>query len=176
MSANNTNRINTEYNIIRIIHNILIFSVYCPTLGKTIWEVLLGSPVVSDRANLRWRILGTVVRRSKAPTAIFPTRSQIWDDRLDTRTHGHAKKRLAGQNLSGRARAIFTRAVNLRGFPPGVPTGVGKNRQGPECWDKASSRAPLWGPLESLDLSIHYEQGLIRSPVLSSRLCCLRFV
>ena len=33
----------------------------------------------------------------------------------------------AGQNLSGRARAIFTRAVNLRGFPPGVPTGVGKN-------------------------------------------------
>jgi hypothetical protein len=31
----------------------------------------------------------------------------------------------AGQNLSGRARAIFTRAVNLRGFPPGVPTGVG---------------------------------------------------
>jgi hypothetical protein len=38
-----------------------------------------------------------------------------------------AKKGLAGQNLSGRARAIFTRAVNLRGFPPGVPTGVGKN-------------------------------------------------
>ena len=38
-----------------------------------------------------------------------------------------AKKGSAGQNLSGRARAIFTRAVNLRGFPPGVPTGVGKN-------------------------------------------------
>ena len=37
------------------------------------------------------------------------------------------KKGSAGQNLSGRARAIFTRAVNLRGFPPGVPTGVGKN-------------------------------------------------
>ena len=32
MSANNTNRINTEYNIIRIIHNILIFSVYYLTL------------------------------------------------------------------------------------------------------------------------------------------------
>ncbi len=38
-----------------------------------------------------------------------------------------AKKGSAGQNLSGRTRAIFTRAVNLRGFPPGVPTGVGKN-------------------------------------------------
>ena len=38
-----------------------------------------------------------------------------------------AKKGSAGQNLSGRARAIFTLAVNLRGFPPGVPTGVGKN-------------------------------------------------
>ena len=37
------------------------------------------------------------------------------------------EKGSAGQNLSGRARAIFTRAVNLRGFPPGVPTGVGKN-------------------------------------------------
>ena len=37
------------------------------------------------------------------------------------------KKGFAGQNLTGRARAIFTRAVNLRGFPPGVPTGVGKN-------------------------------------------------
>jgi hypothetical protein len=37
------------------------------------------------------------------------------------------KKGSAGQNLSGRARAIFTRAVNLRGFLPGVPTGVGKN-------------------------------------------------
>ena len=37
-----------------------------------------------------------------------------------------AKKGSAGQNLSGRERAIFTRAVNLRGFPPGVPTGVGK--------------------------------------------------
>ena len=63
--------------------------------------------------------------------AIFPTRSQIWDDRLDpqtdTHTHGHAKKRLRRQNLSGRVRAIFSRAVNLRGFPPGVPTGVGKN-------------------------------------------------
>ena len=55
----------------------------------------------------------------------------IWDDRLaDTQTHTHAKKGCAGQNLSGRARAIFTRAVNLRGFPPGVPTGVGKN---PQC-------------------------------------------
>ena len=40
------------------------------------------------------------------------------------------KKGSAGQNLSGRARAIFTRAVNLRGFPPGVPTGVGKNFRG----------------------------------------------
>ena len=38
------------------------------------------------------------------------------------------KKGPAGQNLSGRARAIFTRAVNLRGFPPGIQTkpGVGK--------------------------------------------------
>ena len=36
------------------------------------------------------------------------------------------KKGSAGQNLSGRARAIFTRAVNLRGFPPGVPTGWGR--------------------------------------------------
>ena len=48
----------------------------------------------------------------------------------DWPTHGHTdtqKKGSAGQNLSGRARAIFTRAVNLRGFPPGVPTGVGKN-------------------------------------------------
>ena len=74
--------------------------------------------------------MGTVVRRSKAPTAIFPTRSQIWDDRLDTHTDTHTdtqKKGFAGQNLTGRARAIFTRAVNLRGFPPGVPTGVGKN-------------------------------------------------
>jgi len=55
--------------------------------------------------------------------------SQIWDDRLaDGQTDGHAQKGSAGQNLSGRARAIFTRAVNLRGFPPGVPTGVGKNK------------------------------------------------
>jgi len=57
--------------------------------------------------------------------------TQIWDDRLadghtDGQTHTQ-KKGSAGQNLSGRARAIFTRAVNLRGFPPGVPTGVGKN-------------------------------------------------
>ena len=72
--------------------------------------------------------MGTVVRRSKAPTAIFPTRSQIWDDRLDPHTDTQ-KKGDAGQNLSGRARAIFTRAVNLRGFPPGVPTGVGKNKE-----------------------------------------------
>ena len=42
--------------------------------------------------------------------------------------HTHTQKNgSTGQNLSGRARAIFTRAVNLRGFPPGVPTGVGKN-------------------------------------------------
>jgi len=36
MSANNTNRINTEYNIIRIIHNILIFSVYYLSLGPVV--------------------------------------------------------------------------------------------------------------------------------------------
>jgi hypothetical protein len=37
-----------------------------------------------------------------------------------------SKKGSSGQNLSGRARAIFTLAVNLRGFPPGVPTGWGR--------------------------------------------------
>ena len=65
-------------------------------------------------------------RRSKELEALAFI--QIWDDRLaDTHTDGHEKKGSAGQNLSGRARAIFTRAVNLRGFPPGVSTGVGKN-------------------------------------------------
>jgi hypothetical protein len=54
------------------------------------------------------------------------------------------KKGSAGQNLSGRARAIFTRAVNLRGFPPGVPTGVGKNHLGVEFECSSVAKTPVW--------------------------------
>jgi hypothetical protein len=60
--------------------------------------------------------------------------SQIWDDRLaDTHTDTRTRKKMGPPAKTYRvARALFSRGrlmLNLRGFPPGVPTGVGKNRR-----------------------------------------------
>jgi hypothetical protein len=64
--------------------------------------------------------------RSKREALAF---TQIWDDRLAGHTDGHTdtEKKASPAKTYRVARALFTRAVNLRGFPPGVPTGVGKN-------------------------------------------------
>jgi hypothetical protein len=57
MSANNTNRINTEYNIIRIIHNIQIFSVYCHTLASRVNFDPCRSRGLESQAHRRFRTL-----------------------------------------------------------------------------------------------------------------------